>query len=91
LNTLRQQDMYFSPQVNVRLAAGLSLQVTGSLSLTRNQPYLANGGLTEADILLQQQQLATNYTYLVLVGFNYTFGSAFTDVVFPRFITGGVL
>jgi hypothetical protein len=91
LTTLRRQDVSVSPGLNVRITKGLSLSFGASFQLTRNQPYLMRTGLTEAEILTQEQQLATNYNYYLSVGLSYSFGSAFNNVVFPRFISGGVL
>jgi hypothetical protein len=91
LSTLSREDVSLSPQLNLRLAQGVSLTLTASLGLTRNQPYLARAGLTEAEILVQQQQRPTSYIYQLQLGLNYSFGSAFNNVVFPRFTSGGVL
>ena len=71
--------------VNARLFKGFSLNMYGSLSLLRDQLYLAKGGATDEEILLQRRQLSTSYSYFAGVGITYTFGSIFNNVVNPRF------
>ncbi|HET7604058.1 MAG TPA: hypothetical protein VFK36_13630, partial [Gemmatimonadales bacterium] len=54
----------------------------------RDQLYLPAAGLTPEEILLQQQELATDYRYFISAGFSYSFGSIFNNVVNPRFGSG---
>jgi hypothetical protein len=70
---------------NVRVYKGLNVSVTGNYSAIRNQIFLARSGATEQEILLQQRQLATSYSYFVFFGINYTFGSLLNNIVNPRF------
>lgn len=91
LTDFRQQNVNLSASWNLRLIKGLSFSPSGSVSLVRNQPYLARSGLTPEEVLTQQQQLATSYTYSLTVGLTYAFGSSFNGVVNPRFTTGNVL
>ena len=51
----------------------------------RDQISLAKGELSEAEILLRLQEVATGYTYFGGVGLTYTFGSIYNNVVNPRF------
>jgi hypothetical protein len=71
--------------MNARLFKGFSLNMYGSLSLVRDQLFLAKGGATDDEILLQRRQLSTSYSYFAGVGLQYTFGSIFNNVVNPRF------
>lgn len=91
LTAVQRQNLSASASWNFRLAKGFSLSPSGSVSWIRNQPYLPRNGLTPEEILVQQQQLATNYTYSVSLGISYAFGSPFNNVVNPRFATGHVL
>ncbi|TRZ85790.1 hypothetical protein D4R89_11840 [bacterium] len=76
--------------VSLQLYKGLSIFVLGSGSRLRGQLSLAKGGASLDEILLRRRELATKYTYFFSVGFSYTFGSIFTNVVNPRFgSTGG--
>ena len=76
-----------SGDTNVRLFKGLSLSVWGSTAVIRDQIYLAKGEATPEEILVRQRQLSTSYRYTLAVGFSYTFGSIYTNVVNPR-LTG---
>jgi len=71
--------------VDARLFKGFSFNMFGQLQLLRDQLYLAKGGATQEEILLQRRQLSTSYSYFVGIGFSYTFGSIFNNVVNPRF------
>lgn len=71
--------------VSLRLARGLSFDLSGSYARVRDQLYLAAGDLPPEEILTQQRALATSYTYFGSVGLSYTFGSVFNSVVNPRF------
>ena len=70
---------------DLRLVRGLSLNMSGSVSLVRDQLYLPKRGATDEEILLRRRQLETSYRYFVSAGLSYTFGSIFNNVVNPRF------
>lgn len=70
---------------NVRLFKGLSLDLFGEISRTRDQLYLQRGAATTEEILVQQRQLATGYQFFFNFGVSYSFGSIFNNVVNPRF------
>jgi hypothetical protein len=72
-------------QTNVRLARGFSLNTFISASRTEDQLYLPKSEATIEEILVRERQLATSYRYSFVVGFTYTFGSIFNNVVNPRF------
>jgi hypothetical protein len=74
-----------NPEFDLRIFRGLSLNLFGYLSRIRDQLYLAKGGATDEEILLQRRQLATSYQYFVGAGLSYTFGSIYNNVVNPRF------
>jgi len=71
--------------VSWRVAKGLSLNANGSLEFIQDQISLPKGGATNIEIFTQQRQLATNYSYWGSVGFTYTFGSIYNNIVNPRF------
>ncbi len=71
--------------LSFRVVRGLSLNVSASTSLVRDQLYLAKEDLTDEEILIERRQLATDSRYRVSFGFSYTFGSIFNNVVNPRF------
>jgi hypothetical protein len=76
-----------SAGANVRLFSGLSLNFNGNFSSIHNQLSIPRRDATEQEILLQQRQLATDYSFYGSVGFRYTFGSVFNSIVNPRFGT----
>lgn len=71
--------------VSLRLFRGFSLDVTGGVSSIRDQIHLPKGGATPEETLLRRKELATDYRYFVTLGFGYTFGSIYNNVVNPRF------
>lgn len=85
LDDFSKRHLVLFNSVNARLFKGFSLSMYGSLSLLRDQLYLAKGGATDEEILLQRRQLSTSYSYFAGVGITYTFGSIFNNVVNPRF------
>ena len=71
--------------LSFRVVRGLSVNLSASTSLVRDQLYLAREDQTDEEILTEQRQLATDSRYRVSFGFSYTFGSIFNNVVNPRF------
>lgn len=71
--------------VNVRLVRGLSFRLNGSISRVRDQRYLPKGDLSPEEVLLRRRAVATDYRYFGSMGFSYSFGSIFNNVVNPRF------
>ena len=71
--------------LSLRLFEGFSLSLLGSASRIHDQLSLPKKGATEEEILLRQKQLATQYSYYFSIGFRYTFGSIYSNVVNPRF------
>jgi hypothetical protein len=74
--------------ISVRIVKGLSLRVGGAAARVNDQLSLVRGELTEADILLQLQELETAYNVEGEIGLTYTFGSIYNNVVNPRFGNG---
>ena len=78
--------------LDARLFKGFSFSMYGSVSRVRNQLYLPRGEATTEEILVRQRQLATSYQYYISIGFSYSFGSIYNNVVNTRFqgSSGGV-
>ena len=70
---------------NFRIVKGLSFDVFGEFSRTRDQIYLPRGEASTEEILLRQRQLLTGYQYFFNFGVSYSFGSIFNNIVNPRF------
>jgi len=75
----------FGGRINLNLVRGLSLNISGKISMINDQLYLPAAGATLEEILLQRKQLATQYDYQGSIGFSYTFGSIYSNIVNPRF------
>ncbi len=71
--------------MNLRLIKGLSLRVRGGYSKINDQLYLPKRGATKEEVLLQQRELETQYRFWGSIGFSYTFGSIYNNIVNPRF------
>jgi len=71
--------------LSLRVFEGLSLTLFGNVSWIHDQLSLPMAEATDEDILLRRKQLATQYDYMLSVGFRYTFGSIYSNVVNPRF------
>jgi len=76
-------------EVSLRLYKGLSLDILGSGSRIHDQLSLPKMGASFEDVLLMRKQLATSYEYYFSIGISYTFGSIYSNVVNPRFGSGG--
>ena len=74
---------------DLRLVKGLSLSVYGSVSRVHDQLHLPMGEATQEEVLVRQRQLATSYRYYFSIGFSYSFGSIFNNVVNSRFENSG--
>ncbi len=74
-----------SVSLNLNIFEGFTLNLYGAAGLVHDQLFLPSGGASADEILLQVKQLATSYTYFTSVGFTYTFGSIFNNVVNPRY------
>ncbi|MEO7455401.1 MAG: hypothetical protein ABIY52_04015 [Gemmatimonadaceae bacterium] len=85
LNDFGKSRLTFYSEADVRLIKGLSLNLFGDYSVLHDQLYLAKGGLSREEVLLQQSQLATTYRAFLYMGISYTFGSVLNNVVNPRF------
>ncbi len=71
--------------LNVRLFKGFSWRVNGRFNLLHNQINIAKQNASIEDVLLQQQELGSGYSYWMNTGINYSFGSIYNTVVNPRF------
>jgi hypothetical protein len=71
--------------VSLNLVEGFSLDVGGGYSKINDQITIPKSNLSLEDILLQKKELETNYSYYFEIGFGYTFGSIYNNIVNPRF------
>ncbi len=77
-----------SGNMSIRLIKGLSLTVDGRYSAIHDQLALRKGTADLTEVLLRRTELASNYSYQVRLGLNFSFGSVYSNVVNPRFGSG---
>lgn len=70
---------------SVRLSKNLSVFCEVESQLVHDQLYLPKGDASLEDILLRRRKLATTYEIRGQLGFRFTFGSIFNNVVNERF------
>jgi hypothetical protein len=57
--------------------------------MVHNQLSIPKGDYSIEDILLNRAELETQFTYFASVGFSYSFGALYNNIVNPRFSSGG--
>jgi hypothetical protein len=77
-----------SGYISIRILKGLSLRIRGGAARINDQLSLVKGEASEAEILLQLQELKTTYNLEGGLGLTYTFGSIYNNIVNPRFGNG---
>lgn len=81
--TLRRLETY--TRVSIRLTEGLSLSVQTDFDIIQDQLSLRAGEQDLQDIILAQQEMATDFSFRGMVAISYTFGSDFANIVNTRF------
>jgi len=89
LDNFEQHRIELFSSIEVRLIRGLSLDVRGSAARIKDQIYQPLEDIPPEDILLRRRELGTDYRFSLDIGFNFTFGSVFNNVVNPRMSFGG--
>ena len=74
-----------SANLSLRIWKGLALTMDGRYSAVHDQLSLRKGEASLEELLLRRTELATEFSYSLSVGFSYTFGSVYSNVVNPRF------
>ncbi len=67
-----------------RLVKGLFLDTEFGLNLVHDQLYLPRGDASLEEVLLNRQQLATNFEYGFEIGLSYVFGSIYNNIINTR-------
>ncbi len=88
MNDFAKNRIELDGYVNIRIIKGLSLSIRGGIARIRDQLSLVGEELSEADILLQLQEMQSAYSVDGGIGLTYTFGSIYNNVVNPRFGNG---
>jgi hypothetical protein len=89
LHDFNRHALTFTPNVDLRLGRGFSLNINGEAARVRDQIYLPAAGNTEEEILLQRQALQTGFRIRANIGVRYTFGSIYNTIVNQRFSSLG--
>ncbi|MFH0989430.1 MAG: hypothetical protein V1799_05365 [bacterium] len=89
LHDLSKNSFSIYSSLSIRLFEGLSVRLYGGYSAIHDQVTLPKRELTVEDVYQRQRQLETSYSFWGSVGFSYTFGSIFNNIVNPRFGGGG--
>jgi hypothetical protein len=76
---------HISSEIDLRLFKGFSLEVYGAFSRIHDQLSLPKGEISTEEILLRRRQMETQYYYWASIGFSYSFGSIYNNIVNPRF------
>ncbi len=84
LHDLARYRLEFYSRLSVRLFRGLSLNFVAGIDRINDQLSLEAGEASLEEILLRRRELATNYEVWGRVGFSYTFGSIYNNVVNTR-------
>ena len=87
LHDFSKNNLSINTGVDFRVWRGLSVTLNAKYSMINDQLSLPKGNITLDQQLLQQRQLATTYQYGVSLGFRFTFGSLYNNVVNPRLST----
>ncbi len=85
LHDLKKNRFSIYSDLSIRLFKGFSINLHGGFSWIRDQLFLRNEPLNKEDVLLRRYVLQTDYDYWGSVGFEYSFGSIYNNIVNPRF------
>lgn len=86
---MSKNHLQISSDVSLHLVKGLSFAVHGGVSMIHDQLALPKGEASSQEILLQIRELESQYSYWFALGFEYTFGSIYNNIVNSRFGNGG--
>lgn len=71
--------------LGVRLFEGFGLSISGGYSRIHDEIDQPKRNLTDDEVLLNLRNLASTYSFNFSIGFSYSFGSRYSNVVNPRF------
>jgi hypothetical protein len=71
-------------ELDFRITNGLEFFLNTRIESIHDQIYLPRGDATRDEILLRQRQIATTYNIWSRVGFRFTFGSIYNNIVNER-------
>lgn len=71
-------------EASIRITKGLSVFMQFETNFIHDQLYLPVGETTREEILLKQKKLATNFEISAELGFRFTFGSVYNNIINQR-------
>ena len=71
--------------ISLRITKGLSIFVETNIESIHDQIYLPKGKISRNDMLLKRRRLETNFDVRFEMGFRFTFGSIYSNIVNERF------
>jgi hypothetical protein len=72
-------------ELSWRITRGLSVNLDGSVSRVRDQLSLPRRDATQEEVLLRLRELQSAYEIQFDIGFTYSFGALYNNIVNPRF------
>jgi hypothetical protein len=85
LHDFKKNQLTMENTWSLNLFRGFSLDIISEISRVHDQIYISGAEMTEEEILLQQKEIETSYSYQVSIGISYSFGSIYSDIINPRF------
>ena len=85
LHDLSKYRLEAGAELSWRITRGLSFDVEGSASRVRDQLSLPRRDATQEEVLLRLRELQSAYEIRFDIGFTYSFGALYNNVVNPRF------
>ena len=85
LNYFEKNHLFFWCNYSIRIFKGLSINSWVNFSVQRDQINIRLNGASPEEVLLQQQELQTDFEFNAFMGLSYRFGSIYNNVVNPRF------
>ena len=85
LNDFEKNHLFFWCNYSIRIFKGLSANSYVNFNVQRDQINIRLNGASQEQVLLQQQELQTDFKFYAYMGLSYRFGSIYNNVVNPRF------
>jgi hypothetical protein len=74
----------FDIELDFRISSGFEFVLNSKIESIHDQIYLPRGDATIDEILLKRRQLATTYDVELSMGFRFTFGSIYNNIINER-------
>jgi hypothetical protein len=85
LHDLSKYRLEVSGELSWRITRGLSVNLDGGVSRVRDQLSLPRRDATQEEVLLRLRELQSAYEISFDIGFTYSFGALYNNIVNPRF------